>query len=220
MFTGIIEGQGAISHIETAHAGSRIVINTSIHLDNVQIGDSIAVNGVCLTVVMREKKRFAADISPETVQRTTFCDARPGTRVNLERALKLSDRIDGHLVTGHVDGTARLTDKSSAGNAVICTFSAAPDLCGYMIRKGSVAVDGVSLTINDCGKDFFSVSIIPHTALSTTITDIRPGDAVNIETDMIGKYVAKFVLSKPDAPHTDPKTSKIDMKFLAESGFL
>jgi riboflavin synthase len=219
MFTGIIEGLGTIAGVHASGKGRRLTISSDFDLLQTRIGDSIAVNGACLTAVELGTRRFAADVSPETLSRTTFGKAAVGERVNLERALRLSDRIDGHLVSGHIDGMGIIDRKEPAGNAVIVTISVPETLLRYVIQKGSIAVDGISLTINQCGAGFFEVSIIPHTAGLTTIGFKPTGASVNIETDMIGKYVERFLM--PHHPAQAPKaTTGLDMQFLAKSGFL
>jgi riboflavin synthase len=218
MFTGIIEGLGTITKIRPSGQGKRLTIESDYYFDQTKIGDSIAVSGVCLTAVVIEGKNFEVDVSPETLSKTTFGRAKIGDRVNLERALRLSDRIDGHLVSGHVDGIGSVKNIKTLGNAIIITFEIGGLLSRYMIRKGSVAVDGISLTINNCDHDSFEVSIIPHTAKLTNIGLKKIGDHVNIETDMIGKYVERFVRSNEEEQKA--KKSSIDKQFLAESGFL
>jgi riboflavin synthase len=220
MFTGIIEGLGTIREIRSEGQGKRMTVNADFFLEQTRIGDSICVSGSCLTVVMIDAKRFTVDVSPETLTKTTFGNAKIGDRVNLERALRLSDRIDGHLVSGHIDGIGTITLKQNIGNAIIVSFKVPRFISHYMIQKGSVAVDGISLTINNCSHDSFDVSIIPHTAKLTTIGFKKAGDLVNIETDMIGKYVERFVGGKG---HDDKKKGtggSLDMDFLAKSGFV
>nr|MDA3833045.1 riboflavin synthase [Spirochaetales bacterium] len=169
MFTGIIEGLGTIAEIRPSGRGKRLLIDADFPLDQTKTGDSIAISGVCVTVIIMAGKRFEVDISPETIAKTTFGTAKIGDRVNLERALRLSDRIDGHLVSGHVDGIGTIKDKKRTGNAIIVVINVPEFLSRYMITKGSVAVDGISLTINNRSRDCFDVSIIPHTAKLTTI---------------------------------------------------
>ncbi len=220
MFTGIIEGLGKISGIRSMGAGSRLAIAADFSLTDSKIGDSIAVNGACLTAVTISGSRFEVDVSPETLEKTTLKNIKIGERVNIERALRLSDRLDGHLVSGHIDGTGRIIHKTRQGNAIIVGFSIAESLARYMISKGSVAVDGISLTINRCDARSFEISIIPHTADITTIGIKKTGDAVNIETDMIGKYVEKF-LTAPKTPDPDKTAKKpVDMEFLLKTGFI
>ncbi len=217
MFTGIIESLGTIADIRPAGAGRRLAIRAGFELSGSRIGDSIAVNGACLTAVKISEARFEANVSGETVARSTLAEARSGDRVNLERALRLSDRLDGHLVSGHIDGTARVHYKKDMGGSLVIGFRVPPELSRYMIPKGSVAVDGISLTINTCSREAFEIAVIPHTAEITTIGRKNPGDRVNIETDLIGKYVEKFV--KGDDPDNS-EPGGIDREFLAKAGFL
>jgi riboflavin synthase len=220
MFTGIIEGLGVIRDTRTVGGGRRIGVDAGFDLGDTAVGDSIAVNGVCLTAVTVAGTRFEADASPETLTRTTLGDLKGGSRVNLERALRFTDRLGGHLVTGHIDGTAVMRDKKRVGNADIITIGVDPELSAYMVAKGSVAVDGISLTINRCGRDFFEVSVIPHTAAMTTIGFRLPGDRVNIETDIIGKYVKHFLTAggNEEPPRTDG--GPITRETLLKAGFV
>jgi len=220
MFTGIIEGFGTIREIRPEGQGKRMTVDADFSLEQSKIGDSICVSGACLTVVMIDGKRFTVDVSPETLAKTTFISAKIGDRVNLERALRLSDRIDGHLVSGHIDGIGTVTLKQNIGNAIMVSFKVPEFISHYMIQKGSVAVDGISLTINNCGHDSFDVSIIPHTAKLTTISFKKVGDLVNIETDMIGKYVERFVGDKRHDEKKKGAGNSINMEFLAKSGFV
>ncbi|MGM0642334.1 MAG: riboflavin synthase [Thermodesulfobacteriota bacterium] len=221
MFTGIIEGPGTIRRIEPNGEGRILAVETRVDLSETKTGDSIAVNGACLTAVKIQKHLFEVDVAPETVQRTTFRTAAPGDRVNVERALKISDRIDGHLVSGHIDGTGTIASKTRASNAWIISVQADPALLDEMIEKGSVAIDGISLTVNSCTDNSFEVSIIPHTAGLTTIESRVPGDSVNIETDMIGKYVKKFLGgSRTGNSGAGRAGSDISMDLLGKTGFL
>jgi len=217
MFTGIIEGLGAVTSVRSAGQGKRFSIEADFDLADTQVGDSIAVSGVCLTAIAIVQRQFDVDVSPETLSKTTLGSARVGERVNLERALRLSDRIDGHLVSGHTDGTGVIDSCEVSGNAIIVTVAVPEALTRYMIIKGSVAVDGVSLTINHLTAGRFSVSIIPHTAALTTIGLKQKGAPVNIETDMIGKYVEKFISSQhtPEAP-----PAGVTMEMLTQKGFI
>jgi riboflavin synthase len=221
MFTGIIEGLGTLSAIRPAGRGKRLTVDADYTLGQTQIGDSIAVNGACLTVVKINLKRFEVDLSPETLEASTFERAKIGDRVNLERAMRLSDRIDGHLVAGHVDGIGVIKERQKVGNAVMVTIGVPEALARYMIHKGSIAIDGISLTINSCEPRRITVSIIPHTAKITTIGMKQNGDPVNLETDMIGKYVERFTQagSVPGGKKANA-SSGIDMEYLAKSGFL
>jgi riboflavin synthase len=219
MFTGIVEGMGSIAAIQASGTGRRLTVTTDFDMLHSRVGDSIAVNGACLTAVEIGSRRFIADVSPETLDRTTFGKAKIGEKVNLERALRLSDRLDGHLVSGHIDGMGTIDQKKTAGNAVIIVIKVPESLSRYMIQKGSVAVDGISLTINQCSAGKFEVSVIPHTAGLTTIGFKAAGAPVNIETDMIGKYVERFLM--PHHQHQAHETTAgLDMQFLAKSGFL
>ncbi|WP_319405673.1 riboflavin synthase [uncultured Desulfosarcina sp.] len=221
MFTGIIEGLGTIAAIHPSGQGSRFSITSDFDLTGTRIGDSIAVNGACLTAVVLQGRRFTVDVSPETLKRSVLGQIKIGEPVNLERALRLSDRLDGHLVAGHVDGIGILRERKTLANAIVITISVPEALSRYMIEKGSVAVDGTSLTINRCDSASFDVSIIPHTAGLTTIGLKKVGDAVNIETDMIGKFVERFVLNR-DSGHgkAEEPGGGIDMAMLAKSGFI
>ncbi|MCG6892854.1 MAG: riboflavin synthase [Desulfobacteraceae bacterium] len=221
MFTGIIEGLGTVRQFRPAGEGKRMTVEADFDLDGTRIGDSIAVNGACLTAVRMTGRNFEADVSPETLSSTTFGTLAVGGRVNLERALRFSDRIDGHLVSGHVDGVGTLHQRGTIGNAVLLTFRVEAPLARYLIRKGSVAVDGVSLTVNRCDDASFAVSIIPHTLDWTTLGTKKIGDPVNIETDMIGKYVERFLQPAPTAgDRNEKRPGGVDMAFLVRTGFL
>jgi riboflavin synthase len=215
MFTGIIEGLGTIAGIRAAGQGRRLTLQSDFSLQGTRIGDSIAVNGACLTAVQLSDRRFEADVSPETLAVTTLAEARAGERVNLERSLRLSDRLDGHLVAGHVDGTGVIAAREPAGNAVMVTIEVPEALTRYMIVKGSVAVDGVSLTVNTLAPGRFTVAVIPHTAALTTVGFKPAGARVNIETDMIGKYVERFLAAK-----SDPAPAGVTLDLLARAGYL
>jgi riboflavin synthase len=221
MFTGIIEGLGTVQAATPAGRGRRLTIAADFPLTGSRVGDSIAVNGACLTPVSLDADRFTVDVSPETVLRTAFVEVRAGERVNLERALRLSDRLDGHLVSGHIDGVGRIRERRSDGNAIALTVDLPTALARYLIPKGSVAIDGVSLTVNSCGGDRFSVSVIPHTAGLTTVGFKKVGSRVNIETDMIGKYVERFLtVPRSDSPAENDSAGGLDRDLLARYGFL
>ncbi|RJP93958.1 MAG: riboflavin synthase [Desulfobacteraceae bacterium] len=220
MFTGIIEGLGTITAVRPAGSGKRLAITADFPLNGTKIGDSIAVNGACLTAVTIADTRFEVDMSPETVEKTCFKQVKIGERANIERALRLSDRLDGHLVSGHIDGTGRITHKTRNANAILVGFSVPETLARYLIPKGSVAIDGISLTVNRCDQHSFEVSIIPHTAGLTTIGFKNIGDMVNLETDMIGKYVEKFLTGgKGNEPDKNSNKS-VDMEYLLKTGFI
>ena len=221
MFTGIIEGPGTISGIKQSGQSRRMAVNADYALDSTKIGDSIAVNGACLTVVSFSGSRFEVDVSPETVAKTTLGKAKIGDRVNLERALRISDRIDGHLVSGHIDGIGTIKSRKTQENAIIITFNIPKTVAYYIIKKGSVAVDGISLTVNECDHESFQVSIIPHTAKLTTFGFKKISDSVNVETDMIGKYVERFVTQiKSGESKKEAGESSVDIEFLVKTGFL
>jgi len=193
MFTGLIETTGVIVRSERTPGGVRLLLGSALPVAELSLGESIAVDGVCLTVTSFAEKGFTVDVSPESLAATTLGAKKNGARVNLERALKLSDRLGGHLVSGHVDGQAALLSVRRTGEFTRLEFSAPAALLSLMIVKGSVAIDGISLTINTVETSSFSVMIIPHTIEHTTLRERTPGDRVNIENDMIGKYVEKFV---------------------------
>jgi riboflavin synthase len=217
MFTGIIEGLGTITAVRSAGQGRRFGIEADFDLSASKIGDSISVSGACLTAVRLAHRSFEADVSPETLAKTTFGQARVGDRVNLERAMRLSDRLDGHLVSGHIDATGVIESREPVGNVLVVTFRMPEALVRYLIVKGSVAVDGVSLTINTIESNRFTVSIIPHTAAMTTIGLKNPGEQVNIETDMIGKYVERF-LTAGHGPAAPP--AGVTREMLARAGYI
>jgi riboflavin synthase len=222
MFTGIIEGLGTVAGLRPVGRGRRIAVTADFDLDGTRIGDSIAVNGACLTAVTIDGRRFEADVAPETLSKTTFGSSRVGERVNLERALRLGDRLDGHLVSGHIDGCGKIKSRRKLDNAEIVTLEIPEHLARYLIPKGSVAVDGTSLTVNQLSGSHFDVSIIPHTAYLTTVGFKPEGAAVNIETDMIGKYVARL-LQIPAAGGGDESSeggTGIDMTLLSRAGFI
>ena len=215
MFTGLIEDLGTLRDIRTGGDQSELTVETALPMAELKVGESIAINGVCLTVTRFSAGAFSADISPETLKRTTLGRLSSGARVNLERALRLSDRLGGHLVTGHVDGLARIVERRQDGNAWLFRYQCDAALCGMLVDKGSVAVDGISLTVNHAGDDSFSLAVIPHTLAMTTLQEGKVGADVNIETDLIGKYVARFL-------HQDRhgKVPGVTMETLAKHGFL
>lgn len=193
MFSGIVEDVGTVARIAPRGGGISLAVATALPLGEVRIGDSIAVSGACLTVAEKEAGRFVADVSAETIARTTFSSLRPGSPVNLERALSLSARLDGHLVYGHVDGTARVRTVRTAGESRVFHVEADPPIMKHVVFKGAVALDGVSLTVSRVAPDGFEVTLVPLTLRRTTFGGIRPGDRVNVETDIIGKYVLRFL---------------------------
>ncbi|HRZ86671.1 MAG TPA: riboflavin synthase [bacterium] len=196
MFTGIVEEVGAVQSIALSGAGSRIAVTAKTVLEGTRIGDSIAVNGVCLTVTGIGNGSFTADILAETVRRTTFAGLKKGSRVNLERAMPSAGRFGGHIVTGHIDGTGTVVSQSKLHNDTVITVSCIPRLVRHIVEKGSVALDGVSLTVAGVEGATFSVHIIGHTLDNTTIAERRGGDTMNIETDIIAKYVERMLPGK------------------------
>jgi riboflavin synthase len=192
MFTGLIEDVGVIERWRREKGSAILTVATNLPLRSMEPGASIAVNGTCLTVVSRSQTHFTVDVSPETAKRTNLKTLRTGSSVNLERPLRLQDRIGGHLVTGHVDGMATVEAIRSQGEFTFFRLRVAVPIGALLVSKGSVAVDGISLTVNDCDRQRFSVAIIPFTLKHTNLRDRRVGDKVNIETDLIGKYVYKF----------------------------
>ena len=195
MFTGLIEEQGRVL---TPPRNGKLSLAPSKVTEGLALGDSIAVNGVCLTVSAFSGQRFTADVMPETLHRSNLGELRTGSLVNLERALPATGRFGGHFVSGHIDGVGSLLSVRPEGNALIFSIRAAPELLRGIVEKGSVAIDGISLTVVEVTETLFSVSVIPHTAAVTTLAGKRPGDRLNLETDMIGKYVLRALsLSQP-----------------------
>lgn len=219
MFTGIIEGTGKIAGKRTAGGGIVLDIEAGFALIDPKEGESIAASGVCLTAYDIHERSFRADVSPETLSRTKLGMLGPGDSVNLERALRLSDRLGGHLVSGHVDCLATLSSRKELGFYTLFSFSLAKEQDRYIIEKGSISIDGVSLTVNSCSPGSFSVSIIPLTLKETTLGALKIGSKVNIEVDVIGKYVAKL-LSPGAQTMKDVGIEGISTGFLARHGFL
>ncbi|MDY6083685.1 MAG: riboflavin synthase [Dialister sp.] len=197
MFTGIVEEVGAIQDIQRTGLSCRLKIACHTVLEGTRIGDSIAVNGTCLTVTELESDAFWADMTPETLSRTSFSQARGGSRVNLERALRPIDRMGGHIVLGHVDTTGQIRDMKKSGNSVEIAITAGSQWMRYIALKGSVAVEGISLTVAKRERDSFMISLIPHTGMETTLLLKKPGDAVNIECDYLGKLVEQLMDKDP-----------------------
>ncbi len=218
MFTGIVEETGRLKTRDGSAQGVNLVITAEKVLEGLNLGDSIAVNGVCLTVTNFDRNSFTAQVMPETLRKTDLISLASGHPVNLERALALGRRLGGHLVSGHVDGTATLAWRRPEGHAVIIYFRAAPALLRYIIPRGSVAVDGVSLTVAAMEQSGFSVSLIPHTAAVTTLGLKQPGDIVNLETDLIGKYVERLL--QPYQAGQARTEGKITAALLQENGFI
>ncbi len=211
MFTGIIEEIGTVRSLRRGAKSFTLEIEAGKVLEGTRVGDSIATQGVCLTVTRLDKNVFSADVMPETVTRTALGLLRPGDGVNLERAMKLGGRLGGHLVSGHVDATGRIGGRRVDDTALWLTVEAAPSVLRYVVEKGSVALDGASLTVARVDESSFSVSLIPHTQGTTTLYRCRVGDLVNIENDMIVKYVEKLL------GRSEPEGFTLD--FLRENGF-
>ena len=218
MFSGIIEEMGALKSVQNGLAGVQMTILASTILHDLNIGESVSVSGTCLTVIGLEHNEFSVDVSTETLNRTTLGLATPGMGVNLERAMKLNERIGGHLVSGHIDGTGIIRERIQEGNAFHLTIETPSDLARYCVEKGSITVDGISLTINAVTENSFSVAIIPHTAKMTTIGLKQVGDVVNLETDLIGKYVERLLQSS--GHFSPPPKPVIDREYLQKRGLL
>ena len=215
MFTGIVEELGTIRSIQRGAHSAVLSIGASLVLSDLKIGDSVAVNGVCLTATSRDAGGFTADVMHETLNRSSLGALTVGSRVNLERAMAADGRFGGHIVSGHIDGTGTITAIRPDDNAVWYTVAASPELLRYIVEKGSITIDGISLTVAAVAADGFSISAIPHTAAVTTLGKKQVGDTVNLETDIIGKYVEKLLRPTGDV---QPQ-SKITWAFLAENGF-
>lgn len=215
MFTGIVEETGSVVRVQKGAHSAVLTVQARKVLEGTRIGDSIAVNGICLTVTAMSPDTFTADVMHETLDRTGLSGLGPGSPVNLERAMPADGRFGGHIVSGHIDGVGRITDVRRDDTAVWYTVEAAPDLLRLVVEKGSIALDGISLTVAATGRNTFSVSIIPHTAAQTVLGRRKVGDLVNLETDIIGKYVEKLMGREPEL-----KTqSAITREFLTRHGF-
>ncbi len=215
MFTGLIEEVGTVARLEGSARGARLTVRCSAVLDGTAIGDSIATNGVCLTVTGRTADTFSADIMAESLRRSGLGALKPGSPVNLERAMAAGGRFGGHIVSGHIDGTGIVHSLQPEGDAAVwVTVDAPPEILRYVVEKGSIAIDGISLTVAAVGDACFQVSIIPHTGAETTLLRRKPGDTVNLECDIIAKYVEKLM-----QPAETPKRSGITLDFLAANGF-
>ena len=210
MFTGIVEDVGTLVSIVSRGTGVVLRVSTALPLGEIRVGDSLSVSGVCLSVTGKEKETFSADISAETLSRTTFRKRTAGERVNLERSLSLSGRLDGHLVYGHVDGTGTIREVRNAGESRVFHIRTDPSIMKYIVYKGAVAVDGVSLTVSSVHPEGFEVTLIPLSLGRTTFGGMRPGEAVNVETDIIGKYVRKVI---------EDRGSGISLDFLKKHGY-
>jgi riboflavin synthase len=213
MFTGLIEDTGRVENFHRRGEAGLLTVESALPMAEIYIGDSVAVNGACLTVTEKGNRVVTFDVSPESIARTTIGGLRSGNRVNLERALKLGDRLGGHIVSGHIDCRGRLTRTESRSGNHKLHFSMPPEQTRYLVEKGSVTVDGISLTVNAVSHSGFSVNIIPHTFVNTTLEQLRAGDEVNIETDIIGKYVERLLIPWKSG-------GDLSMRTLAENGFI
>ncbi|MEG1496088.1 MAG: riboflavin synthase [Clostridiales bacterium] len=213
MFTGIIEEKGTVKKITAHSLGGKITVNCKIVLEDTKIGDSIAMNGICLTVTDIGNTTLTADVMPETLKKTSLSELSEGSYLNLERALTLNSRLGGHIVSGHVDGTGKIIKITDNGIAVLLTIETSKEILDGIIKKGSVTIDGISLTVVDTEKNNFTVSLIPHTMAKTNLQTKKIGSLVNLETDIIGKYIKKYV-------NNQDKNDNITVDFLSENGFL
>lgn len=215
MFTGIIEEVGKVQGIMKSTKSAKIIISASKVLEDVNLGDSISTNGVCLTVTEFSANRFTVDVMAETMRKSNLDKLSIGDEVNLERALRVGDRFGGHIVSGHIDGTGIITNYEKEDNAIWVTVKAKPEILRYIVQKGSITIDGISLTIAYIDDKVFKVSIIPHTKEVTTLLKKKVGDIVNLECDMVGKYIEKLMMTKEDTKDKQ----KIDLDFLRINGF-
>lgn len=212
MFTGIIEEIGKVVSFKKSAHGADLKISAQTVLEDVKLGESIAVNGVCETVVAFDNTTFEVNVSDETLRVSNLYDLKQGDFVNLERALKLSDRLSGHIVSGHVDLTTKFIKKEKLGEFYNMEFAVTPDFRKYIVKKGSITINGISLTIADIKSESFVVAVIPHTFENTNLKELKNNDIVNIETDILAKYIENFVVGK--------EKKEITMNFLEENGFL
>lgn len=214
MFTGIIEEIGTVKSIDKGDKSAKLAIQANQIFTDLILGDSVAVNGVCLTVSNLGGELFEADTMAETLNRTDLSTLKPGSKVNLERAMSVNDRFGGHIVSGHIDGTGTITNTKRNDNAIEITISTTRKITRYIVEKGSVAIDGISLTVVKVWDDHFQVSVIPHTGKSTTLLNKSAGSTVNIENDIVGKYIERFCTVSNTS-----KQESITMQFLKQSGF-
>jgi riboflavin synthase len=221
VFTGIVEEIGSVKHIVKGASSCVLNISAQKVMQGTRLGDSIAVNGVCLTVTDIFAGGFSADVMPETLRRSGLGQLTSGSPVNLERAMAADGRFGGHIVSGHIDGTGTVAAVKREDNAVWITINCPDRILKYIIEKGSIAIDGISLTVAYVDSKCFKVSIIPHTAKETTLLTLGVGHLVNLENDVVGKYVEKLLSYKKDtSPEENNSQSKVDLNFLAENGFL
>jgi riboflavin synthase len=214
MFTGIIEDKGKVIRLEHRGREKKLTLQLPIHLTDMQLGDSINVNGVCLTIAEKRGQTIVVDLSSETLQKTVLGELKEGDQANFERALKLTDRLGGHIVTGHIDGIGVITEKRKEGDYLHLEIRVPKFVSRYVVQKGSIAIDGISLTVNECENEEIKMTLIPYTLEKTTLMDKRVGDRINVEADIIGKYVEKMM------NRGDGKSKGMDLSFLKEHGFI
>ena len=214
MFTGIIEDKGEVLTVEYRGQEKRLTIGLPPYLTEVQLGDSININGVCLTVVQKREREVELDLSQETLQKTILGELEKGDLVNLERALRLTDRLGGHIVTGHVDGIGVIVEKRGERDFLQLKIRIPESVSKYVVQKGSIAIDGISLTVNECQGGEIQMTLIPYTIEKTTLTGKQVGDRVNVETDILAKYVEKLM------SQGGQKSGQVDLSFLKEHGFI
>lgn len=214
MFTGIIEEIGELVSISNIGKAKRIAVKADKIFSDINLGCSIAVNGICLTVTKWDNNIFYADVMPETMRASAFKNLTIGSKVNLERAMPANGRFDGHIVAGHIDGIANLINRKNEDNSIVFTFETSDEIARYIVYKGSIAVNGISLTVSMAQDNLFSVSLIPHSLAETTMQFLKVGDIVNIETDILGRYIEKFMTKKI------AKKSNITEEFLLSNGFM
>ncbi len=214
MFTGIIEDRGRVLRVDYRGMGRRLMIEFPTHLTDVKLGDSININGVCLTIVEVKERYVTFDISPETIEKTTLGDLKEGDWVNVERALRLIDRLGGHIVTGHIDGIGRIVDKREEMDFQRLLINIPEEILKYVVRKGSIAIDGVSLTVNEFVGDNVEITLVPYTLEKTVLKDKGVGSRVNVEADILGKYVEKLLSQE------GKKREDLDINFLKEHGYI
>ena len=214
MFTGIVENKGKVLKVDHRGEMKRLTLDVPFDLTEVQLGDSINVNGVCLTIVEKKGRAISVDLSPESLQKTMLARLKESDQVNLERALRFSDRLGGHIVTGHIDGVGTITERRIEGNALHLVVRIPQSATPYVVQKGSVAIDGISLTVNEVQENRIRLTLIPYTLEKTTLMEKKVGEEVNVEADILGKYVEKVL-------ERGRETSKgIDLSFLKQHGFL
>ena len=217
MFTGIIEEIGTVQSVKRSQSSLTLEIAGSVIFDDLKIGDSVAVNGVCLTATTIGSGRFTADVMPESVKMTTLLQVSTGSKVNLERAMAANGRFGGHVVAGHVDGQGTIIGKDHVGNSIVFRITTDSDILHYVIYKGSITVDGASLTVSKVGPSWFEISIIPHTIGNTILQYTSIGTTVNLETDIFGRYIEHFMKRPKEAPS---KQGNVTMDTLLSNGFL